>query len=602
MRWNRIRTKLITFLLIATIIPTIVTIIATYVYTSNSLKTRAVEDNVQLMYQGTQNISNLLDNLNRSSLMLYNDFDFYRMLERSYDDPKMEALTYTALQNISLSMRDIWQVYLYRSDLKRSTLLFEGLPRRQYESAPFSASRRYGRLEASIEPTHSSSSYGYKQSALPYYYPSAYVFTLHRPIIKSPSTEELGILSIDVKLEALSVICERLYTKGEEHLYLIDRNNRILYTDNLKLLGQRLSADWLDNVDYSLEPSGHFEHDQSLFVYDSIPSPIAELTLIKQIPQQHLLREATAAVQFNMILLLISLLLTIIATIWISVRITNPIHQLMHYIRQVQDGNLQADIEVASRDEIGIVSQRLRNMMDMINNLILREYKLELANKTSQLKVLQAQINPHFINNALQSIGTLALKHQAPQIYSLVTALAKMMRYSMYTEQSSVTLAAEIEHVNSYIKLQKQRFLHTFEAVINADPTTLNILIPKMTLQPLVENYFKHGLDRSSQAGLLNISTRWIAVHTVEIIVDDNGYGIAADKLNALNSRLGQAASLHIDSSEQTNPIGLHNVNTRLQLFSKQQASIRLEANQPRGTKVILQIKVVSTDESIDRG
>lgn len=602
MRWNRIRTKLITFLLIATVIPTIVTMVVSYVYISSSLKSRAVEDNVQLMYQGTQNIANLLDNLNRSSLMLYNDFDFYRKLEQSYEDPQMEALTYTALQNIALSMRDIWQVYLYRHDLQRSTLYLEGLPRRQYDTSPYSASRRYSHIEASIEPTHQSSSYGYDQSALTYFYPSVPVFTLHRPIMKTPSTEELGILSIDVKLEALSIICEQLYIKGEEHFYLIDQDHRILYADNLELLGQRLSAEWLSNDTYSIQQSGHFEQDKSLFVYDYIDSPIAKLTMIKQIPQRYLLQDATAAIWFNMVLLLISLFITIAATIWISFRITKPIHKLMHGIRQIQEGHLQTNINTVSRDEIGIVSQELRKMMDMINNLILQEYKLEIANKTSQLKLLQAQINPHFIHNALQSIGTLALQHQVPQIYTLVTALSKLMRYSMYIEQNNVTLSTELEHVNSYLKLQKQRFMHTFEAVIEPDPTTLNVLIPKMTLQPLVENYFKHGLDRSSQAGLLRISTRWVSIHTIEITVEDNGYGIPLDKLSALNTKLNHAAALHTESIDKMNSIGLYNVLTRLQLFTNQQASIQLEANQPRGTKVILQMKVVTSHESTDRG
>ncbi|WP_028544755.1 sensor histidine kinase [Paenibacillus taiwanensis] len=638
MRWNSIRTKLICFLLIATIVPTIATMVITYVYNSHSLRERALEENQRLIYQGKQNLLNMLDNLNRSSLSVYTDFEFFRMLERGYNDTQMEAQTYTMLQNIESSMRDIWQVYLYRSEVKRSTLMVQSVPRRQYDVEPYVSALRYTEQGIRMQPTHMSHTYGFSTS--PYFFPSIKVFTIHRPIYKTPSTERLGMLSIDVKLDAISEISEQLYVRDKEQLYIVDEDGYIVYSDNRERLGKKVQEPWMTPELLKAGKSGHFEYDQALYVHESIDSPIAQWTVIKRIPNTYLLLDAKRAVSFNMMLLAISLLIIVAATLWITIRITEPIRRLMRYMNQIQAGNLNVDIQVGSEDEIGVMSKRFRSMMDTINNLILQEYKLELANKTNQLKALQAQINPHFMNNALQSIGTLALQHQAPHIYSLIAALAKMMRYSMFNEESTATLRAEVEHVQAYLKLQGQRFEHTFDVQMDIDPTTLHLIVPKMTLQPIVENYFKHGLDRTVQGGMLRITSRWANEHTVELIVEDNGFGIPPDKLEQLNHRLQESSvqsgsgyhgtahavqmctslpepslsalqdeskRLNMDGAgtadEALSRIGLMNVLTRLHIFSSQHASMQLEAVDPHGARVKIQMKVgQELNEGTNRG
>src|SRR6202030_1617083 len=105
-------------------------------------------------------------------------------------------------------------------------------------------------------------------------------------------------------------------------------------------------------------------------------------------------------------------------------------------------------------------------------------------------------VNPHFLYNAFQSIGTLALKQKAVQVYSLLTSLSKMMRYSMNMNEDIVALSKEVQHVTSYLTLQKQRFADTFVYELNIQKEAENRMVPKMILQPLVENCFKHGFDQ----------------------------------------------------------------------------------------------------------
>ncbi|PZM65674.1 sensor histidine kinase [Paenibacillus dendritiformis] len=608
MRWNSIRTKLILFMLIATIVPTVATMVVSYSYTTDSLKRRAIEENRQLMFQGKTNLGNLLDNLNRTSLAVYTDHEFFRQLELGYDDYTAEANTYVSLQNIAAAMGDIWQVYLYRNKQQRATLVIQSLPRRMHDVALDENVRRYAQDGISMQPTHLSGMYGFNAS--PYYFPSIQVFTLHRPIYRMPSSERLGYLSIDVKLEALSRIAEQLYARDKEQFYLVDDEGVIFYSGDREAIGRPFQETGHNPAPFLASPSGSIEADGSLFVHERVETPLVNMTLIKIIPKHVLLEEANRAAVVNMLLIALSLVVIIIATIIVSFRITRPIRQLVRYISQVQTGNLNVDIQPAGNDEIGVVSKRFRNMMDRLNNLIVREYQLEIANKTNQLKALQAQINPHFMNNALQSIGTLALQHKAPQIYKLVTALARMMRYSMYTDESTVTLREEIDHAKAYLQLQAQRFENAFDARFDLDSATLDLSVPKMTLQPLIENYFKHGLEQERSGGWLRIASRIISrpadgeeAGMIEITVEDNGRGMALQRRIELNERLEEVhpERLGIRTShdlwrdaaadETSTGIGLVNVLTRLQLFSNGQAKLRIGAVEPRGTRITILIK-----------
>ncbi|MCY7484985.1 sensor histidine kinase [Paenibacillus alvei] len=621
MKWNSIRTKLILFMLIATIVPTVATMIISYSYTTDSLKKRAIEQNHQLMFQGKTNLANFIDNLNRASLTIYTDFEFYRQLDRGYDDYTFDSYTYITLQNIASSMNGIWQVYFYRTETKRASLVIQSIPRRIYDAKVHEDTARYTKDGIQMQPTHLSHTYGFSSS--PFFFPSVQVFTLHRPIYRIPSNERLGMLSVDVKLDSLAQIVDQLYVKEQESIYLLDDLGHVFYADDRQLIGQQLQDSWYDRDQFNKQESGHFEQDGAIFIHERVSTPLTNWTIVKKIPKSYLLQGANQAAIINIMLIALSLIVIIIATIIVSFRITRPVRQLVRYINQVQTGNLRVDIQPVSNDEIGVVLKRFRNMMDMINNLILREYQLELANKSNQLKALQAQINPHFMNNALQSIGTQALQHNAPHIYKLVTALGKMMRYSMYTDQSTATVQEEIDHVKAYLQLQAQRFENTFQAVFDIDERTLDIHLPKMTLQPLVENYFKHGIERSVPSGQLTIRCSCMQrteqqqdeaeVQYLQLVVEDNGRGMTLMRRIELNEKLqevhpellGTRTSHAISRDEflsdnaagSSSSIGLVNVLARLQLFTDGRSTMKVEEKVPHGTRIVIEMGLERENE-----
>lgn len=594
MKWTSIRTKLIVFMILPIALCIIAVMFISYSLTTESLKTRAVEENTNLLYQGYRNIDSLLGEINRISLTVYSDSEFYRLLNAGYDDMSANIDIYASLNYIYKSMPDIFQVYLFGVKDSKATLITQNIPKRWQGAAPYKGSVPPQGEVLAVEGTHMSHLYG---MTLPFQQATyEQVFSLHRRIEQIPSDTPLGYLSIDVKLTALQDIVEQLYDRNEEKLYITDDAGRIVYADQPERIGRALYDSWYTaKLAGSPGEQGSFEENGSMFIYQRIDHYGAHWTLIKEIPKSYLLREANQAVTINLMLFGLALLVILTATILISIRVTAPIKRLSNYMSQVKTGNLNVDVLPAGNDEVGLLTERFRTMMDTINNLILREYKLELSSKNNQLRALQAQINPHFLNNTLQIIGTLALELKVPQIYTLISSLAKMMHYSMHSGDRIVTLKDELEHVKAYVELQKERFENRFAYRCEVTEPLLQVAMPKLILQPIMENYFKHGIDRAGTDGWVRLAAARTPDGLIQITVDNNGASIPEDKLARLQRKLRELS----DAPQESGPgnpgkepgsssIGLMNVLTRLRLVYGDEAALTVTNLEPAGVRITL--------------
>ncbi|QLG37149.1 sensor histidine kinase [Paenibacillus sp. E222] len=602
-KYYSIRTKLIAFMLIATTIPLLASISMTFIQTKTALREQAVAENKRLIFQASTNLNNYVDNVARASLAVYNDPNFLRNLAKIPGDYRAVAEVYTTLQTIRSAVPDVFQLYLHSFAANQSTLIANPFPKREERKQAYSDSL-HGKSDAKsqdiwVESAHLSHSYGFKAASADD--PPRTVITLHRVIKDVPSTERLGVLAIDLNMDTIAEICSRLYDPTKEQIYVIDNQNQIIYEGKSEVSGtdalRQEAATELNSARSSAgtaqTASGHFEQDHSMYVYQQLGSQFADWTIVKQIPNETLYASATTLTWNNAMIAIAALLLVIVATLFISIRITGPLKQLMRYMNQIQAGRLHVDIRLTSRDEIGVLARHFRDMMDTVNNLILREYRLEIANKTNQLKALQAQIHPHFLYNTLQSIGTLALQQQGQRVYVLLSSLSKMLRYSM-RDQTRVTLNEEAEHARLYLELQKERFADRLEVELDFAEDTLRAEMPRMTLQPLIENYFKHGADVQPGKGRIRISSQRTADDWIQIRLENNGPCIPEEKLSEIQRWL-RPESISSDSSQEpdeTESIGLRNVMRRLQLNSPPgyNATLTIGNMEPNGVEITVKI------------
>lgn len=589
LKFKTIRSKLIVFLLIATIIPITLSMLVSYYYTNESLKQRVAVENMNSLFQGANNLSTLLDSLNRASSNIYT---IQSLIQGGYNDIYSESRVYDALLYMTSVVPDVFQVYLYENKNNKATLVTLHTPSRNYDIDVYSTTD----TNEQLLPTHLSHTYGL--TSLTANHTARHVFTLQNKIQKIPTTEVIGHLAIDVDIKAITKVVNNLYDSNAEKFYIIDHNNQLIYSDDPTQYGQTFASNWYDkNVLVNDQQQDYFEAEDSLFVYQKIKNNLTDWTLVKEIPIAYLTKETKKAAAINILLLTVSLITIVIATVIISIRITMPMRKLSRYMSLIQTGQLDVAIpSVKHPDEISNIINRFREMMNTINNLVLREYKLELFSKNSQLKAMQAQINPHFLNNTLQIIGTLALEQNNKGIYELLSSLAKMMQYSMHNNKKIVTLNDELDHVKAYIELQKERYENQFSVQFHIDETLLAVPMPKLILQPIVENYFKHGFQRNYENQQLTIQVNAQVDDTICINISNNGLSIAPEKLHDLNQSLEHAAinilnyTDHDSNEDTTHPsIGLNNVLARLKLIYENKATLEIgNHTEHQGTFVII--------------
>ncbi|WP_182301655.1 cache domain-containing sensor histidine kinase [Cohnella cholangitidis] len=597
---NTIRNKLMLLLLIATILPIATSMVISYNSTKRSISEEAYEKNARILSLGKANLQSYMQNINQKSLAVYNSINvprsLYYILEHNMEDEVFPSdlsdvirnrnLLRDHLLNIYQSVKETHQVRLHIVSQNTTYLLSNGgdkiradIPANDFNvltKKPF------------IEPSHMSHSYGLGARSTDQ---STLVFTLHRPIFRAPSEILMAQLSIDIKLDALSDLNSHLYDSGKEKFYIVDADGNTIISSENGAAGKPLDGDWLKKIRKDDLTNGYLKWEDSHFAgivfYERITTPLMDWYLVKMTPYEHLYKTAEGITQINTWVGAMFLAIAVLATLLISFRFTKPLLSLIGYVNQIERGHLNVDIDIRSNDEIGLLSRRFRSMMQTINNLILKEYRLELANKTNQLKALQAQVNPHFLYNALQSIGTVALQHKDQQIYSLVTSLGKMMRYNMNTGETIVELEKEFGYVQAYLDLQKQRFDKSLEINYVMDPETRSILVPKMILQPLVENFFKHGFKQNDDEPAKLLISCSLQEQLLVILVRDNGAGMTEENLAEVNERLrlGQSAGRGKESG-----IGLLNVLSRLQLHFHESASLTLANAVPEGLSVEVRI------------
>lgn len=596
---SSIRNKLIIFMLVATIVPFGTSIIITYFHTKESLKNQVVQENSNLLYQGKVNLESYINELNGLTLSLYNNPGFINFLKNSDKENNYVTIGIitNVLQTILYAEENIERVHITIAEddrivsaSKRSTVVFtKNLMAKNHDYYIKAIESPYNMY---IEPIHTL----YENSNKP-----KKIFTLHRTLTDIPSDKVLAYISLEISSDKVYKLSQNLYNQDTEEFYIVSSEGTLVYSSINETATSVKDQQWIKELTSSTNEKGTLEWKEDSFnggvmIYDKLPESAGGWFLVKRIPYSSLYESAFNVTKINIMFGVVGLLFVILATLFVSFKITSPIRILLQYIRQVEKGNMKVKFESLGNDEIGVLAYRFKNMIEKIDDLINREYKLELENKTNQLKVLQSQINPHFLYNALQSIGTIALKNKVPQIYTLVTHLSKIMRYGMNMEENMVPLLKEINYIKAYLLLQKERFGDQLEYYIDADEEVLNVNVPKMILQPIIENYFKHGFESRDRVGKIVIDCK-SEESFLSIKVLDNGVGVTKERLAEIIHYLNDEKSRK--ESEASN-IGLKNVYSRLKLNYDELATLNLENQENGGFLVTIQLPIGMEDGKLE--
>lgn len=327
----------------------------------------------------------------------------------------------------------------------------------------------------------------------------------------------LGYVIVDVNLENMRSIA----TKGDNsRLYLVEGDGAILYPyynyDNIpqEVLTQTQAGTW--------------QNEEQMFLVRPVVG--TGWTLVKSIAMGHF-QNRTRSIRTTILLMaLVFTGLSLLAALYFYTRISRPITRLAHRMKGVQAGELVPVASGPHKGEVGELYQSYNYMVNSLKEQIERVYVIQLNAKEAELKALQAQINPHFLYNTLDSISWLALRYNATDISDMVIALSDMLRLSLNKGEAIILLRDEIRQVESYITLQKIRYSNRFDVVYDIDPRAENCRVVKMLLQPLVENALIHGFEEIEDGGLITIKAA-LEGESLLLEVSNNGALIDLDLL-----------------------------------------------------------------------
>jgi two-component system sensor histidine kinase YesM len=267
--------------------------------------------------------------------------------------------------------------------------------------------------------------------------------------------------------------------------------------------------------------------------------------------------------------------------------ITRPIITLQRFMKRVEKGDFNVQMSIKRRDEIGDLSKGFNSMVTEIRKLIHSEYNLRILRKEAELNALQAQINPHFLYNTLDSLRGIAIYERAYKAASMVENLSYLLRYSLNKDGYVVTLAAEIENVKKYVDIQNLRFNNKYDIIFEVEPSFMDVRILRLTLQPIVENSIIHGLEGKKGKGRIIVKVSSIEDNIIIEVIDD-GLGMDDQKLTEVNQHLRSENIGH--SIVKGGKVGIFNVNERIKHYFGDKYGIEISSIKGKGTEVRIKI------------
>lgn len=316
-----------------------------------------------------------------------------------------------------------------------------------------------------------------------------------------------------------------------------------------------------------------------------------KMQILLTVPNQTIVDALLATVLSSIVVAVVAIIASIICAVIYSRAISRPIRQLSDEMKTLTINAFSGSFAENREDEIGILQDSFDQMIARNKELIAQEYQSKLEKRNAQLRALQAQINPHFMYNTLQVIGGMALDKNAPAIYQITLALSDIMRYSLNFSKEMVCLDEEVRYLESYVMIQNERFGGRVQLQLELAPETMNCLIPKLILQPLVENSFEHGLQDKAGKWILIVESHITETGDLLLCVKDNGTGFTPDRLEQIRGKIEQDS---INVLKSGSHIGLANVHARIRLRNSAEGyGVTIHSTPEDGTMVCVRLQAV---------
>lgn len=283
--------------------------------------------------------------------------------------------------------------------------------------------------------------------------------------------------------------------------------------------------------------------------------------------------------------------ITLIITYICSKSLTQPLETLTDMTERIKQGETELRVQVNKRDEIGELGTSFNEMLDQIQALLVQEYENKLLLNRAEYNALQAQINPHFFYNTMDTMSSIAQIHHCEEVSYLCQSLSNIFRYSLDMKNPFSTVSQELVHLKNYIYVMNVRMQGSVSYEFDIDDAALKDTVPKICMQPLVENALNHGLRNARREKRIAVKAK-IQEEKLMITVEDNGVGLTcAEELNR------KMAANDLELVAEGNSIGLININARVKMLYGDAYGITVSSRPGEGTRVELLVARMTMEE-----
>lgn len=410
-------------------------------------------------------------------------------------------------------------------------------------------------------------------------------FSMGRKIIDIYSLKELGFINIEVDEGVLTEAFSDL-SEEDSRIFICDYLGNIIASSDGNFTRIDSSNTSYYHTIIADDKANYVSYVDNGKKYVAIYSSFnyGKWYVVKTIPEADLYADINRMQLYYITGLIISLIIMINVIVIYTRKITKPIEVMMLQMQEVEAGNLNVRVESNVHNELDDLSESFNHMVNQIKKLMEDIVKVEHNKNELELEVLHAQINPHFIYNTLNTIRWMAKIKGEDSISDALLALVKLLRVSISFGNNMIRLQDEIQYIENYILIQRLRFNQMFEIHYDIKEKHKNLNIPKLILQPIVENSLIYGIDEAEKREepiIIEIFTRDMG-EDVEIVVRDNGHGIEKEVLDNI---FKQESNINRFSK-----VGLNNVNQRLKLYLGDKYGLKIVSMVNEGTTVIIRV------------
>ncbi|MBN1836974.1 MAG: histidine kinase, partial [Spirochaetales bacterium] len=402
------------------------------------------------------------------------------------------------------------------------------------------------------------------------------IITCGRSITDKATGRSLGVALVDVEVERIHELL-RGNLGGRGFIGLLDGNRRLVCGDG--------SPEAVPPEAAGSQPEGSSGSRAGPYLTYSRALEANSWTTIGVIPKKELTRDIGAITQPIAVLFTVICLVDVLAALYFTARLSNPLKQLMLLMKRVETGDFQVELQASSRDEIGRLAESFNLMVRRLDSSMRQLFANQQKLRKAQLTALQAQINPHFLYNTLDSVCWLAREEKKGEIINTVTALTKLLRIGLSKGDEIISIREEVEHVRNYLIIQKMRYGSILDYSIVVPEELKEYRIVKLVLQPLVENALYHGIKNKSSPGVIDIRAEALD-GSIVFRIADTGTGMAPAKIRELERTLA-------DPEGRAEGFGLRNVSDRIRIYFGDGHGLSFQSEEGKGTTVSFSIPLL---------